>query len=171
MVRNFFILALVSTTLISPSRAQQPEDKDGWGYGFFFFSANGLFNLDENTSDPALGFGGGLDVRLNRRLNATFGAGFLGNVSNNDAFDDHSGLISPGIRYTLAPDGGLYLIGGYTLATGEDSTRNLGFGGVGYTNWYGELIGWQLEVRDSFNGGLGANVKFQIQSEYRKRDS
>ena len=66
VVRNLLLLAFVATTLISPSLAQQTKDADddgGWGYGFFFFSANGLFNLDENTSDPALGFGGGLDVK------------------------------------------------------------------------------------------------------------
>lgn len=161
--RRICLFVLVSATLAETGLAQHTEDKNGWGYGYFFFSANGLFNLDQSTSDPALGFGGGLDVRLEERLSATFGAGFLGNIANNDAFDDHSGLLSPGIRFRPKKASNLYLIGGYTLAKGEDTTRNLGFGGVGYTSWYGDLIGWQVEVRDSFNSDLNfLEVRFAI---------
>jgi hypothetical protein len=124
--------------------------------GGVFLGGSGIFNLDRDTSDPALELGGFADLRVGEGWALTGSAGFLTNVGTKDAFDNRSGQFSTGLRRYFARQGRLlpFANAGYAYVNGEDDTHHFAFVGAGVRHWYGETIGWQLEVRDYVKGGV-----------------
>ncbi len=121
-----------------------------------FIGGGGILNLDRDTSDLSLEMGGALDLHLRRQLHLSGSLGFLANVSDNDAFDDRSVLATAGLLLGAASDRSYapFLATGYAYADGERACHHFFYAGGGVRHWYGEKIGWQLEVRDYINGDL-----------------
>jgi hypothetical protein len=154
MFKRMVVLMLFLGSLAAHSFAAERDEPTFTGS--VFVGGSGIFNLDLKTSDPALEMGGSADLLLGANWAATGSIGFLTNVGTKDAFDNRSGQFSGGLRRYFPRDGRLlpFANAGYAYVNGEDENHHFGFVGAGVRHWYGETIGWQLEVRDYFKGGI-----------------
>jgi len=145
------VLLLFLITFFAPFAAAQRSqgDFDPAVSGGPFLGGGAFFNTSRNTSDLALEMGGMADFRLRERLGLALSAGFMANVSDNDAYSDRTGLYTAGLRYSFSSEKlSPFVSGGYALGSGEGHTHHFGFAGTGVRYWYGERIGVQFEVRD-----------------------
>lgn len=155
-MRNLLLLAaafLLSVSTAFPQSGSQPETIFAGGP---FIGGGGVINLDRDTSDLTLEMGGTLDLHLRQQLHLTGSVGFLANVSDNDAFDDRSAMLTSGLLWGAKPTRSFapFFTSGYAYADGERACHHFFFAGTGVRHWYGEKIGWQLEIRDYINGDL-----------------
>jgi hypothetical protein len=155
-MRNLVVWIVVFFSPAFPAFAQNTSQTEATVSGGPFVGGGGIFNLDRNTSDLSLEMGGTLDLRLREQLHLTGSLGFLANVSDNDAFDDRSLLATSGLLFRTSSLHAYrpFLTAGYAYANGERACHNFFYAGGGVRHWYGENIGWQLEIRDYVNGDL-----------------
>ncbi len=155
-MRNLVVLIVVLLSSVFPAFCQNASQTEANVAGGPFVGGGGIFNLDRNTSDLSLEMGGTLDLRLRKQLHLTGSLGFLANVSDNDAFDDRSLFATSGLLFSLSPASAYrpFFTTGYAYADGERACHDFFYAGGGIRHWYGENIGWQLEVRDYINGDL-----------------
>ena len=155
-MRNLAVLIVVFLSTVFFGFSQSTSQAEATLAGGLFVGGGDIFNLDRNTSDLSLETGGTLDLRLREQLHLTGSVGFLANVSDNDACDDRSLFATSGLLFQTAPDRSYrpFVTAGYAFADGERACHDFFYAGGGVRHWYGENIGWQLEIRDYVNGDL-----------------
>lgn len=155
-MRHILVLGVVLSCVFVSAFSQSGSGSEEALSGGPFIGGGALFNLDRDTSDLMLEMGGAVDFRVRDRLRWTGSAGFLANVSDNDAFDDRSVFLTSGLSFGPSSDRRFrpFVSTGLAYADGERACHGFIYGGGGIRHWYGESIGWQVEVRDYINGDL-----------------